>query len=375
MKGFGTVVTGTLVVRRASTSRARRRSCRRPAGEGARAPGARRARTARRGRPARGRQPRRRRGRETCAAARRWRPAGAFARRACSTCGSNARRGEGAAPRRARAVPPGHERGARAGRVSSLVADGGHGGGGWRAGRRDSARAIGLRPPAARVAGRGDARRPLHRARVLAAGHDRRRAGARPAAAPRRHPHGRPAGPGSPELDPRRRRLGAGGRARRVAAGRRGRARRPAARGADRPARPAHRPGAGAGRAPAASAARWSPIGACLLVRRRTRGDRPSRCWSSPEAYHREHPMEERDPARGSTRAACARAAPGVFEHVIEDLVRQGRITATDRLGVAGRPRGRGRRRRRRRATRSRPLPRRRSPTARPGGARRDPSG
>ena len=57
------------------------------------------------------------------------------------------------------------------------------------------------------------------------------------------------------------------------------------------------------------------------------------------EAYHREHPMEDGIPREEARVRACARAAPGVFERVIEDLVGQGRITATDRLGVAGRQR------------------------------------
>jgi selenocysteine-specific elongation factor len=56
------------------------------------------------------------------------------------------------------------------------------------------------------------------------------------------------------------------------------------------------------------------------------------------EAYHREHPMEDGIPREEARVRVCARAAPGVFERVVEDLVGQGRITATDRLGVAGRP-------------------------------------
>ena len=55
------------------------------------------------------------------------------------------------------------------------------------------------------------------------------------------------------------------------------------------------------------------------------------------DAYHREHPMEDGIPREEARVRACARAAPGVFEHVIEGLSRQGRITATDRIGVAGR--------------------------------------
>ncbi|MCK7498528.1 MAG: SelB C-terminal domain-containing protein [Comamonadaceae bacterium] len=55
------------------------------------------------------------------------------------------------------------------------------------------------------------------------------------------------------------------------------------------------------------------------------------------EAYHREHPMEDGIPREEARVRACQRAAPGVFERVVEALVGQGRITATDRLGVAGR--------------------------------------
>ena len=55
------------------------------------------------------------------------------------------------------------------------------------------------------------------------------------------------------------------------------------------------------------------------------------------ETYHREHPMEDGIPREEARVRACARAAPGVFERVIEELVRQGRITATDRIGLAGR--------------------------------------
>ncbi|MGE5199296.1 MAG: SelB C-terminal domain-containing protein, partial [Rhodospirillaceae bacterium] len=60
------------------------------------------------------------------------------------------------------------------------------------------------------------------------------------------------------------------------------------------------------------------------------------------EAYHREHPMEDGIPREEARVRACARGAPGVFEHVIEHLVRQGRVTATDRIGLAGREGGAG---------------------------------
>jgi selenocysteine-specific elongation factor len=55
------------------------------------------------------------------------------------------------------------------------------------------------------------------------------------------------------------------------------------------------------------------------------------------QAYHRDHPMEDGIPREEARVRACARAAPGVFERVVEELVRQGRIRATDRLGLAGR--------------------------------------
>jgi selenocysteine-specific elongation factor len=55
------------------------------------------------------------------------------------------------------------------------------------------------------------------------------------------------------------------------------------------------------------------------------------------EAYHREHPMEDGIPREEARVRACGRAAPGVFERALEDLVREGRITATDRIGIAGR--------------------------------------
>jgi len=55
------------------------------------------------------------------------------------------------------------------------------------------------------------------------------------------------------------------------------------------------------------------------------------------EAHHREHPMEEGIPREEARVRACAHAASGVFERALEDLVRQGRVTATDRIGIAGR--------------------------------------
>jgi selenocysteine-specific elongation factor len=55
------------------------------------------------------------------------------------------------------------------------------------------------------------------------------------------------------------------------------------------------------------------------------------------EAFHRDHPMEDGIPREEARVRACPRAAPGVFERAVEDLVRQGRITATERIGLAGR--------------------------------------
>ena len=89
--------------------------------------------------------------------------------------------------------------------VSSLVADGERGGGEARVVRRDSARAIGLRPAAARGPGGGDARRPLHRASLLAARHDWRRTRARSRSRPGAASARRRARPGSRNSIPRRR--------------------------------------------------------------------------------------------------------------------------------------------------------------------------
>ena len=53
-------------------------------------------------------------------------------------------------------------------------------------------------------------------------------------------------------------------------------------------------------------------------------------------AYHREHPMEDGIPREEARVRTCQRAAAGVFERVVDDLVGRGRITATDRITVAG---------------------------------------
>jgi selenocysteine-specific elongation factor len=54
-------------------------------------------------------------------------------------------------------------------------------------------------------------------------------------------------------------------------------------------------------------------------------------------AYHRDHPMDDGIPREEARVRACPRAAPGVFEHVLEDLIRQGLLTGRDRIGLAGR--------------------------------------
>jgi selenocysteine-specific elongation factor len=53
--------------------------------------------------------------------------------------------------------------------------------------------------------------------------------------------------------------------------------------------------------------------------------------------YHRDHPMEDGIPREEARVRACPRAAPGVFERVIEDAGRQGLVTGRDRIGLAGR--------------------------------------
>jgi len=82
-------------------------------------------------------------------------------------------------------------------------------------------------------------------------------------------------------------------------------------------------------------------VGTCLVAPSQLEGI-GRRLLDLAEAYHREHPMEDGIPREEARVRACARAAPGVFERVIEDLVGRGRITATDRIGVAGRRGGAG---------------------------------
>ena len=50
--------------------------------------------------------------------------------------------------------------------------------------------------------------------------------------------------------------------------------------------------------------------------------------------YHREHPLEAGIPREEVRERACGRAAAGVFERVLDGLVRDGRITATDRIAL-----------------------------------------
>ena len=188
-------------VRRASASTTTAdRAARRPRGEGARAPGARRAHATRRGRPARGREPRRRRGRRPRARADAGAtPAPSWRRRACSTRGSSW--STPATPLRHGARVRFHQGTSEVlGRVAVSS----------RVPAPDAAaprprRPRRFRPAASAYArlrlespGRRHARRPVRAAGILAADHDCRRCGARPAAAARRHPHGRRAGPASP---------------------------------------------------------------------------------------------------------------------------------------------------------------------------------
>ena len=79
-----------------------------------------------------------------------------------------------------------------------------------------------------------------------------------------------------------------------------------------------------------------APVGAVLVAPSQFQaiGDR---LLELAAAYHRDHPMEEGIPREEARVRSCARAAPGVFERVLDDLVRQGRIAATDRIGLAGR--------------------------------------
>jgi selenocysteine-specific elongation factor len=52
--------------------------------------------------------------------------------------------------------------------------------------------------------------------------------------------------------------------------------------------------------------------------------------------YHRDHPIESGISREEARERVFSRAAPGVFERVVTDLVQSGRIVATDRIGLAG---------------------------------------
>jgi len=54
-------------------------------------------------------------------------------------------------------------------------------------------------------------------------------------------------------------------------------------------------------------------------------------------AYHRDHPMEDGIPREEARVRACPHAAAGVFERVLEDMVRRGLLTGRDRIGLASR--------------------------------------
>lgn len=51
--------------------------------------------------------------------------------------------------------------------------------------------------------------------------------------------------------------------------------------------------------------------------------------------YHRDHPLDDGIPREEVRERLFSRAAPGVFERVIDDLTGAGRVTATDRLALA----------------------------------------
>ncbi|HNV03791.1 MAG TPA: selenocysteine-specific translation elongation factor [Vicinamibacterales bacterium] len=50
--------------------------------------------------------------------------------------------------------------------------------------------------------------------------------------------------------------------------------------------------------------------------------------------YHREHPLEEGMPREEARERVCGRAAAGVFERALEGLVQTGRIAVTDRIAL-----------------------------------------
>ena len=345
MKGFGTVVTGTLVSGRLDVDEPTTVVPGGPAREGARPAGARRARPARRGRAARGRESRRRRRRPTSRAGRPLVRRARSRRRAWSTCalevlprrsrcGTARACGSTRAPARCSAASP-CRRSCGRGRRRMETA--------WRPRLRP-----GGRPTCAcgSSAGGRDARRPLHPARVFAVRHHRRRRRARSAAAARRHPHRRRAGAVRGTRSRRAADRCAGGRARPrvlppLEGGRAGLPRACAA-GATRPAAPAARgPSSGWWRG-----ANWSAIGAALLapahLRHRQAASRAG------GGHHRDHPHGGRHAARGGARpgvrARRCRASSSASSRI---WCGSGALTATRPArrspaarGGCGRPRG-----------------------------------
>ena len=60
-----------------------------------------------------------------------------------------------------------------------------------------------------------------------------------------------------------------------------------------------------------------------------------SRLLEAAARYHREQPLEDGIPREEARERLFSHAAPGVFERVVSDLVTSGRLKASDRLGLA----------------------------------------
>jgi selenocysteine-specific elongation factor len=78
-----------------------------------------------------------------------------------------------------------------------------------------------------------------------------------------------------------------------------------------------------------------TPIGA-VLVATSSLSALGTRLLDLVGLYHRDHPIEAGISREEARERVFSRAAPGVFEHVVNDLVRSGRIVATDRIGLTG---------------------------------------
>jgi selenocysteine-specific elongation factor len=76
-------------------------------------------------------------------------------------------------------------------------------------------------------------------------------------------------------------------------------------------------------------------VGATLIAAARLAGIR-QQALTSVRQYHAQHPLEEGVPREELRERLCAGAAPGVFEHVLADLVSAGEAIARERVALRG---------------------------------------